>query len=76
MQMQFGIIQPISRIKMILFYSCGAIKQCMHQIHSELMKQIHLKAISGSYQHFTESAERWLGEISFSASWGNMPPFI
>lgn len=31
---------------MILF-SCGAIKQYMHQIHSVLMKLIHLKAISG-----------------------------
>lgn len=59
-------------IKKIILYSCGAIKQYMHQVHSELMKQNHLKRISGPYQHFTESAERWLSEISFSASWGGM----
>lgn len=47
----------------------------MHQIHSELMKQIHLKAIS-SLINILQSAERWLSEISFSASWGNVPLFI
>lgn len=47
--MQYGIIhKPISlKVSMIrmLLYSCGVIKQYMHQIYSELMKQIHLKTI-------------------------------
>lgn len=49
---------------------CGAIKRYMHQICFEMMKQIHLKDNKRLYQHFTDSAERWLGVISFSASWG------
>lgn len=34
-------------MKRIILYSCGAIKWYMKKIHSELMKQIHLKTISG-----------------------------
>lgn len=39
--------KPVSLNILIILYSCGPIKWHTHRIHSELMKQIHLKAISG-----------------------------
>ncbi len=49
--MQFGLIYKWQsfniQCKKIILCSGGAIKWHMHQIHSELMKHIHLKAISG-----------------------------